>query len=105
MEKSFTEALANSLPGIVYLFDHQARLLWWNRHFEDVTGYSSAELAGSSFARFVPTRDRAMMQQQLQFVLDTGASWIETALVLKSGVEIPYHFTGQRMEFAGALCL
>ena len=48
---SFAHALADSLPGIVYLFDNQAQLLWWNQAFERVTGYSPDELASAPLER------------------------------------------------------
>src|SRR5262245_61293178 len=50
---AFSEALANNLPGILYLFDAQARLLWWNQELERVTGYGPEELAGAPIAQFV----------------------------------------------------
>ncbi len=45
MEKLFSEAIINSVPGILYLYNEQGRFLRWNRSFESVSGYSSEEIA------------------------------------------------------------
>src|SRR5262249_51338835 len=102
---SFAHALADSLPGIVYLFDNQARLLWWNQALERITGYDLDDLASAPISKFVPARDLQIVQLRFQLAMDTGAASIQTALVLKSGEEIPHLFTGHRMDFAGAPCL
>src|SRR5262245_18915153 len=80
---AFAEALGNSLPGILYLFDLHAHLLWWNPQLERVTGYSAAELAGAPLARFVPAETLPRVRQRFQAVLATGAAELEAPLVLK----------------------
>lgn len=37
-EGRFSELLADSLPGVAYLFDAGGNLLWWNRSMEEITG-------------------------------------------------------------------
>ena len=43
-EKTFSDTMINSLPGIFYLFDENGHFLRWNRNFEIVSGYSSEEM-------------------------------------------------------------
>lgn len=105
MERSFSNALANSLPGIVYLFDQVATLLWWNRNMERVTGYTTEELVGAPMAQFVPERHQALVQERYLTAMQSGEAWVEVPLLLKNGDEVPYHFTGHRVEFGGAPCL
>src|SRR5262245_23319108 len=102
---TFAHALADSLPGVVYLFDSEARLLWWNHELERVTGYDLQELANSPISKFVPARDLELVQQRFQEVMRTGVASVQTSLVLKSGEEVPHLFTGRRMDFSGAPCL
>src|SRR5262245_22531718 len=93
---AFSDGFANSLPGILYLFDVNGQLLWWNQQFERATGYRAEELARAPMERFVPG---ATMP------LETGSGEVEAPLILKDGRRVPYHFTNQRIEFAGAPCL
>src|SRR5262245_36453368 len=102
---SFVHALADSLPGIVYLFDNQARLLWWNQTLERITGYDLNELASAPISKLVPARDLELVRLRFQLAMETGAASIQTSLVLKNGEEIPHLFTGHRMDFAGSPCL
>src|SRR5262249_7314463 len=102
---AFSEALANSLPGILYLFDAQAHLLWWNRELERVTGYRPEELAAAPIAQFVPSESLPLVRQRFQAAMETGSAEHEVALVRKDGRHVPYACTGHRMEFAGAPCL
>lgn len=43
-EKIFVEALLESIPGFLYVYDNRGRLVRWNKKFEQITGYSSEEL-------------------------------------------------------------
>src|SRR5262245_66511190 len=69
---SLAHALADSLPGIVYLFDNEARLLWWNKALERITDYDLNELASAPISKFVPVRDVEMVRQRLQLVMESG---------------------------------
>jgi PAS domain S-box-containing protein len=102
---SFVHAFADSLPGIVYLFDSQARLLWWNETLARLTGYSPEELASAPLERFVPEYDLQRVRARFDLIMATGSGSVQTSLVLKSGEEIPYLYTGHRLDFAGAPCL
>src|SRR5262249_52351718 len=44
-ERNTFEALVNSQPGVVFMVERQGLMLRWNKQLEEVTGYSSAELA------------------------------------------------------------
>ena len=44
-ERTFTDAVLDSVPGLLYLYDDQGLLLRWNRQHETLTGYSPEELA------------------------------------------------------------
>ncbi len=102
---SFAHALADSLPGIVYLFDNQARLLWWNQALERITGYGLTELASAPLSKFVPARDAELVGQRFGLAMAAGSGSVQTSLVMKSGEEVPHLLTGHRMDFAGSPCL
>ncbi|WP_243438821.1 PocR ligand-binding domain-containing protein [Fundidesulfovibrio soli] len=44
-EKAFSEAVMDSIPGLLYVYDDQGRLVRWNRKHSELTGYSDEELA------------------------------------------------------------
>jgi PAS domain S-box-containing protein len=102
---AFQAAFANSLPGILYLFDAESRLLWWNEEFERATGYSATELARASAARFVPAEAWPLVRERFRAALDTGSAELEGFLVRKDGRQVPYHCTAHRLEFDGSPCV
>jgi len=44
-ERLFADAVLNSVPGLLYLYDDSGRLVRWNRQHETLTGYSGEELS------------------------------------------------------------
>jgi len=102
LSTAFQAAFADSLPGILYLFDSQAHLLWWNEEFERATGYSATELAHASAARFVPAESLPRVLERFQSALAAGSAELEGFLVRKDGRQVPYHCTAHRLEFDGA---
>src|SRR5262245_66468911 len=95
--RGFSEALANSLPGVLYLFDAQGRLRWWNREGERVTGYSPQELSGAPISLFVPAEALPAVLDRFHEALLTGTAWVEVPLICKGGERIPHTITGQRL--------
>ncbi|MGB7971861.1 MAG: PAS domain S-box protein [Candidatus Deferrimicrobiaceae bacterium] len=104
-ERDFSDTALNSLPGIFYLFDQTGRFLRWNRNFEQVTGYSSEEIARMSPLSLFLGADRTLIEERIQEVFARGASDAEANLVAKSGKQTPYYFTGQTIHVEGRPCL
>ena len=44
-EKVLTEAIFNSVPGYIYLYNTSGKLIRWNKQHEEMTGYSAEELS------------------------------------------------------------
>jgi len=44
-EKAFSEAVMDSVPGLLYVYDDQGRLVRWNKKHSELTGYSDEELS------------------------------------------------------------
>jgi two-component system sensor histidine kinase/response regulator len=105
IDREFSRLLANSLPGVVYLFDEVGSLLWWNRTMERATGYEAGELAGMSVLEFVLPDERDLVGRRMREVLERGKASVEGHLVAKSGTATPYFFNGHRIEFGGGPCL
>ncbi|WP_243312739.1 PocR ligand-binding domain-containing protein [Fundidesulfovibrio agrisoli] len=44
-EKAFSEAVMDSIPGLLYVYDDQGRLVRWNKKHSELTGYTDEELS------------------------------------------------------------
>ena len=104
-ERQFSEAIIESTPGVLYVYDEHGRFLRWNRNFEIVTGYSGAEIARMHPLDFFEGDDRERVQARIADVMTHGESSVEAGFRTRSGVTIPYLFTGRRIELDGVPCL
>ncbi len=104
-EHDFSEAVINSLPGVFYLFDENLKFLRWNKNFEQVTGYSAAEITRLSPLDLFAGTDKELIGARSEEVFRKGASSAEADLVSKDGRVIPYYFTGVRAQLDGQTCL
>ncbi len=96
-EKNFTDAVVNSVPGLLYLYDDQSHLVRWNKKLEEVSGYSSEELLHMQILDWVEGKDKALIASAAQKVFMEGQASVEAHLVTKGGKKIPYYFTGVRL--------
>lgn len=94
-ERFFTDALFNSVPGIIYLYDDRNKLMRWNKKHEEVTGYSSHELAQMDlFAWYQGDKaSQEAVREGLGKVVLNGFGDAEAYLQKKDGSKIPMYFT------------
>jgi PAS domain S-box-containing protein len=100
-EKRFSESLMSSLPGVFYVFDAEGRFRWWNKNLETVTGYSAGEVARMRPPDFFRGRDKEVITERIARAFSDGYATAEARLHTKDGAEIPYFFTGKRVEIHG----
>jgi PAS domain S-box-containing protein len=98
-QKKLTDAIFDSVPGLLYLYDDQGRLIRWNRQHELLTGYSSEELKGMDLMTWykgdLPTQAR--IAEAVGIALNDGYSSVEAELQTKDGERIPFYFTAVRL--------
>src|SRR5665647_897100 len=94
-ERNFSDDIINSLPGIFYMFDAKGKLVRWNKKYEEVTGYSPAELQGKHILDFFSEEHQNLIASRVQSVFAEGESFAETPFLIKNGHQIPYYFTGR----------
>jgi two-component system, cell cycle sensor histidine kinase and response regulator CckA len=99
------DAAIDSLPGIFYLFDEEGHFIRWSKSFEDVSGYSAAEIATMHPLDFFTGEDRSIIAARIQEVFTTGATTAEAALATKDGRKIPYLFSGRRTSVNSVPCM
>jgi PAS domain S-box-containing protein len=97
-ERDLSDAMLNSLPGIFYFYDQNGKFLRWNRNFEVISSYSAAEIAQMNPLDFFVGAEKEYIAQRIQQVFEKGESDAEANIVSKSGEQIPYYFTGKRVD-------
>ena len=100
-EQQFSTDIIDALPGVFYMFDASGRLLRWNQHFQEVTGYSDSELATMHGPDFFIGADQERIANAMQQVFLDGASSVEAVFRNRHGQGSPYHFSGTRMQLDG----
>jgi len=100
-ERDYADTVLNSLPGVFYHCDAQARLQRWNRNLELIAGIPIDQLAGTPITRLIPEREHALVNRKIQETLDKGAAHFEASYLLPNGTTIPCLFTGARFMHDG----
>jgi PAS domain S-box-containing protein len=100
-ERTFSEDIINSLPGIFYMYDDQGKLVRWNKQHEEATGYSSEEMLGMYILDWFPEEHKQYILSCVQSVFTEGEAFAEAPLLIKDGNQIPYFFTGRLATFDG----
>ena len=105
-EATLSQAIIDSLPGIVYLFNERGQFLRWNRSFETVTGFSKEEIAQAHALDFFgSSQEKLLLTERIAAVFEEGHAVVEADLLTKGGQRIPYYFSGGRVELDGRQCV
>ena len=93
-EKIFMEAIFNSVPGMVYLYDDQNNLVRWNKKHNEMTGFSMEELASMSLLDWYKgdKKSQKAILEAIEIAMKTGFGDIEADLQIKDGTKIPMYF-------------
>lgn len=104
-ERSSTDALFNSIPGIVYLYDDRSKLVRWNKKHEEMTGYSSEELAHMNLLDWFKGDEKSQTAviEGIKRVNQNGFEDAEANLQKKDGTKIPMYFTVSPVDIDGKL--
>ncbi|MHB8162923.1 MAG: PAS domain S-box protein [Methanoregula sp.] len=104
-EKTFSDAVIDSVPGLLYLYDSDGRLIRWNKSHETITGYTAEELAGMHLLDWYKGDDKAIeiIRAGVDRALREGYASAEADLQTKSGKKIPFFLTAQRLEIEGKI--
>lgn len=100
-EKAFTDAVMDSVPGVLYLYDAEGRRVRWNAKATEISGYSDEELSQKMVGFGQDPHELARIVEALNKVLSDGRAEVEAPLITKSGNRLPYYFTGVRVILDG----
>jgi PAS domain S-box-containing protein len=104
-ERSFSEASLNSLPGIFYMYDRMGNFMRWNKNFENISGYTSEEIARMKPLDLFTGDERDYIAKKIEEVFANDSATAEAHLVAKDGTRTPHYFTGQKILMDGKPCL
>ena len=102
-EKAFADAVIDSIPGMLYLYDAQGRLVRWNKRHETFTGYSAEELAKMKLMDWYEGDPAAAehIAREAGRAFAEGFADAEDYLRIKDGSRIPVYFTAVRLDIDG----
>lgn len=104
-ESLFSDMMIESMPGILYFYNHSGKFLRWNHNFRMVTGYSDEEISKMHPLDFFAEDEKATIAEKIQEVFTAGQAFVEAGLRAKDGSKTPYLFTGRNVRFKGIDCL
>jgi len=100
-EKLFSDTVTESMPGIFYVLDENARFARWNPALEKIVGYSTDEFAEFGALDIIAEEDRELIAEKIGEVFAKGSAAAEARLLTKTGDKIPYSLTGKSMVVGG----
>ena len=102
-EKEFTEAIFDSTPGIIYLYDDQCRLVRWNKRHEELTGYTADELSRIRLLDWYAGDENALaiVQAGLKRTFEEGYGHAEVEMQRKDGSRMPMYLTASPLMIDG----
>jgi PAS domain S-box-containing protein len=103
--RDLADKLIDSLPGVFYFYDSNGKFIRWNKQFEQVTGYSSEEIAQMHPTQFFPDDEKDYITGRIMGVFETGMNDAEGNFLTKRGEKIPYYFKAVLIQYKGGPCL
>ncbi|HYE68229.1 MAG TPA: PAS domain S-box protein [Anaerovoracaceae bacterium] len=100
-EMKFTEALLESIPGFLYVYDEAERLIKWNKKHEQMTGYTADELSQMTLDKWYEGEDSLRIANAAKQVFETGYGEVEANLMTKGGGKLLVRVNGVRLEIGG----
>jgi len=99
--QALTKAIFDSVPGLLYLYSEDGKLLRWNKQHELLTGYSAEELKDFPVDQWFNEHDLNKLQSEWSKVFIEGQTTTEFNLKLKNGSFAPFALTGVQVEIDG----
>jgi PAS domain S-box-containing protein len=94
-------AVFNSVPGLLYLYTEDGRLVKWNKQHELMTGYTAAELLDFRIQDWFDEENRLKLAQEFPKIFSEGYTQVEMSLILKNKQKMPIFATGSKLMLDG----
>ncbi len=90
--------IIKNMPGLVVLANNKLEIELCSDALLEFSGWSFSEVQGKHPIEFVPEKYRQSTTAKLVEVLQRGEAYIETWILTKSGVEVPFAISGKRIQ-------
>jgi two-component system, LuxR family, sensor kinase FixL len=105
-ERAILAAIFDGVPGMIYLYSPEGKLVRWNRRLMEDSGYSAEELSRLVSKDWFQPEDQASLQREWGRVLGQGTRGrLEVDMLLKGGRKVPYLLPGVPVHIDGKLHL
>ena len=101
-EQSLIEAIFDSIPGFLYVYDENGKLIKWNEKYETITGYTSEELSNMTLDKWFDKEDMLKVNEAIQNIFQKGYGEGEANLILKNGDRRLTRFNGVPLIMNGS---
>ena len=103
LEKTLIDAIFNSIPGMIYLYDLEGNLVRWNMKHEIMTGYTDEELSHFKLLDWYKgdVESQIAVNEGVNSTILKGFGTAETNLQKKDGTTIPMYFTASPLTING----
>lgn len=96
---SLANAILDSLPDVLVVFDLEGRFIRWNKRVSEYTGYSDEELASMNITSLLAEQSIPAAVESFQKILDEGrVGPFEIKGVTKSGEKLDYELSGSLLR-------
>ena len=101
---AFIESMISALPGLFYVFDSRGNYKYWNKEVEILTGYTADEFRASHPLDLFAEKDKKLIAENIQLVIDNGHANTEADVLSKDGVtKTPLYFSARRVMLQGEI--
>ena len=104
-EKTLSDTIINSLPGVFYLINKNGEYLRWNKNFEIVTGYNKEEILKLTTKNLIAEEDLERVNDTIKKTFSDGYATVEAKAKMKDGSGVPYLLTGSPIIYETQQCL
>ena len=96
-EKALTDAVFDSIPGLIYLLDETGYAVRWNHQLVEITGYSDAEIGQRNCLEYFRGDDVELIRQRFEKTLQEGISTAEAEFYRKDGSHFSVYLTSVKL--------
>lgn len=102
-ERNLINAIFNSVPGLIYLYNDLGQLIKWNRKHVDMTGYCPEELENMKLLDWYKGDEKSQkaVLDGVDQTLKNGFGEAEAVLQKKDGSVLPMYFTAVPLTIDG----
>ena len=98
-ERAVLASIFSAVPDTFYVFGREGNFRRWNEQVSKVTGYSDEEIAAMHPIDFIAEKHRNRVAEAITKVFTEHVPvTVEADMLIKSGQEIPYEFTGAELK-------